>query len=320
MAGLSVVVRSFLHMNIDATEDIPRAANRGEGTGRVLGEAREAQNLSVAEVARQLKLSVHQVEALEAGEFHRLPGPVFVRGFVRNYARLLKLDAETLSRAVAEALPRKEPRPAAPPSQEIPFPTGAPRRWRAYAALAAAVVALLAAYEFFLNEPQPAATPARPAAAPAAPVAQQTQTAPPQAAQPDAAPAMTSGPAPQRAEPAGATVADAPQAAPPVAAGAAEAPPAPASSASREEEAQAGPGERQVRMVFDQESWVEIRDRSGRSIFSQLNHAGTEQRVRGRPPLSIVVGNARGVRLTYDERPVNLMPHTKVDVARLTLE
>jgi cytoskeleton protein RodZ len=73
-------------------------------------------------------------------------------------------------------------------------------------------------------------------------------------------------------------------------------------------------------MVFDRKSWVEIRDRSGRPIFSQLNQAGTEQRVNGLPPLAVIVGNAHGVRLTYDERPVNLAPHTKVDVARLTLE
>jgi hypothetical protein len=33
-----------------------------------------------------------------------------------------------------------------------------------------------------------------------------------------------------------------------------------------------------------------------------------------------VVGNAHGVRLTYDEQPVNLAQHTKVDVARLTLQ
>ena len=55
-------------------------------------------------------------------------------------------------------------------------------------------------------------------------------------------------------------------------------------------------------------------------IFSQLNRRGTEERVTGTPPLSLVVGNAHGVRLTYDDQPVDLAPHTKVDVARLTLE
>ncbi len=71
--------------------------NQTAGTvapGAALAAAREALNLSVAEVARQLKLSVSQIEALEAGAYEKLPGPVFVRGFIRNYARLLRLDPE----------------------------------------------------------------------------------------------------------------------------------------------------------------------------------------------------------------------------------
>ena len=40
----------------------------------------------------------------------------------------------------------------------------------------------------------------------------------------------------------------------------------------------------------------------------------------GEPPLTLVVGNARGVRLTHNSRPVDLAPHTNVSVARLTLE
>jgi cytoskeleton protein RodZ len=188
-------------INVSATEDMPRAAGRSEAPGKVLAEARQAQNLSVADVARQLKLSVHQVEALEAGAFERLPGSVFVRGFIRNYARFLKLDAESLLRSVAECLPREEPRPAAPPSQEIPFPTGAPRRWPAYAALALVVVAALAAYEFFLSEPQTVGTPV---AVPSPPTAQPLQPGALEAPQPGAVPAVDAGQAVPRAEQPGA--------------------------------------------------------------------------------------------------------------------
>jgi len=81
-----------------------------------------------------------------------------------------------------------------------------------------------------------------------------------------------------------------------------------------------GRAEREVRMVFEQESWVEIRDRSGKPVFSQLNRRGTEKRVNARPPLSIVVGNAHGVRFSYDDQMVDLSQHTKVDVARFNLE
>jgi cytoskeleton protein RodZ len=73
-------------------------------------------------------------------------------------------------------------------------------------------------------------------------------------------------------------------------------------------------------MIFEQESWVEIKDRSGNTIFGQLNPAGSRRSVSGEPPLSVVVGNAAGVRLFQGDKSVDLVPHTRVDVARLTLE
>jgi cytoskeleton protein RodZ len=80
------------------------------------------------------------------------------------------------------------------------------------------------------------------------------------------------------------------------------------------------PGEHWVKLKFEREAWVEIRDRSGRRILSQLNPAGTEKVVSGQPPLSLVVGNAAGVRVTHNDQSVDLAPYIQVDVARLTLE
>ena len=71
---------------------------------------------------------------------------------------------------------------------------------------------------------------------------------------------------------------------------------------------------------FDEESWVEVRDADGKVIFTKLNKAGAEERVTGSPPLKLVVGNARGVRLTADDQPVDLAPYTGASVARLTLK
>src|SRR6185503_17750460 len=80
------------------------------------------------------------------------------------------------------------------------------------------------------------------------------------------------------------------------------------------------PGERELAFRFEGESWVEIRDRDGKVIFSKLNRAGNEERVRGMPPFKLVIGNARGVQLNYDQQPVDLAPHIAVSVARLTLQ
>ena len=79
-------------------------------------------------------------------------------------------------------------------------------------------------------------------------------------------------------------------------------------------------GVAEIKLDFDDESWVEIKDGTGAVIFSRLNPAGAEQVVTGAAPLDVVIGNARSVRLTYRNKPVDLAPHTRVDVARVRLE
>ncbi|MCY3639629.1 MAG: helix-turn-helix domain-containing protein [Gammaproteobacteria bacterium] len=71
-------------------------AEATEGPGAALQAAREARELSVPQVADQLKLSSAAVTALEANDWDRLPAPVFVRGYIRAYARLMALDDEEL--------------------------------------------------------------------------------------------------------------------------------------------------------------------------------------------------------------------------------
>jgi cytoskeleton protein RodZ len=80
----------------EAQEPAPTAATAGMRVGENLRTVREAQGLSVLELASRLRLGVRQIEALEAGDFSHLPGKTFVRGIVRSYARELKLDVAQL--------------------------------------------------------------------------------------------------------------------------------------------------------------------------------------------------------------------------------
>jgi cytoskeleton protein RodZ len=86
------------------------------------------------------------------------------------------------------------------------------------------------------------------------------------------------------------------------------------------ESRQTADGKRRIRMRFERESWVEIKDGDGKKLISQLNPAGSEQAIEGRPPFELIIGNAQHVRLSYDDRSVDLAPHVKVEVARFTLE
>ncbi|HSR63564.1 MAG TPA: RodZ domain-containing protein [Gammaproteobacteria bacterium] len=64
--------------------------------GETLREAREARNLTRSDVAAQLNLQVDTIAALEEDDHDRLPVSTYVRGYLRSYARLVKLDGEAL--------------------------------------------------------------------------------------------------------------------------------------------------------------------------------------------------------------------------------
>jgi cytoskeleton protein RodZ len=281
----------------------PAGETAGEPPGKRLAEARQAQNQTTAEVARQLKLSVWQVEALESGRYEQLPGPMFVRGFIRNYARLLRLDPNELLDAAGETLPQQAPPRERPPSHDIPFPEQRKPRWP-LAAAGLIVVGVLVVHEFYWDQW------VQPASPPGAAVTPSAQLEAVQLPDPAGTLAGTPGSAGRDTDTAGLPGAPEPASRVKSAKTAAVAP-APATAPR--------PGEKRVRLEFEEESWVEIRDRNEQVIFSRLNPPGTQQLVEGMPPFSVVVGNAQGVRLTYDGKPVDLALHTRIDVARLVL-
>ena len=73
-------------------------------------------------------------------------------------------------------------------------------------------------------------------------------------------------------------------------------------------------------LKFEGPSWVEIRGHDGKALISQLNPAGSERTVDGKPPFKLIIGNASQVRLSYADRQIDLAPHVKVEVARFTLD
>jgi len=269
--------------------------------------------LSLADVAKDLKYGVRQIEALEQDDFPRLPGATFVRGMIRSYAKLLELDAAPLLHELGR---REIPAPATVDlrATRIPFPDGARRSTRVYAVLSVLVVlaALAVAYEWqtgFLpwsaRTPRPAAPPT-PVAVPA----------------PEATPAPLSesrvaGPAAASGSPAAPQAAAPAAAAKPVAAPVAEAKDAPAVVRVP---VPAAAGTARLVLQFQRESWVEIRQADGRILLSQMNRGGSEHELGGKPPFDVVIGNAPSVRLFYNGQAVDLRPHYKVDVARLILE
>lgn len=288
--------------------------------GAILREARERLGLSLADVAGQIKFAPRQIEALEADDFQHLPEMAFVRGFVRSYARILQLEPQPL----LALLP--QPEFAVPAlksdSVEAPFPSARSAYQQNLLWLGAALVLAVLAVIFAVwhyTTPQARVEAAQPEveteaetktpsvtgmqAAPVSPVAETGLALPPVSAVLPAAP----HPVPQL------------PAAPKVSADQ-PVPQAPPANPDTPPNTTVQTGA--LRLVFGGESWVEVRDKDGRMLSSQINPRGSELHLDGQAPLSLVIGRASTVQLHYRGKQVDLKPHISAagHVARLTLE
>ncbi len=86
--------------------------------GELLSSARISWDLTVEDVALNLNLGTDTINALEQNDYDRLPGHTFVKGYIRSYAKLLKLDEVAVLNAVEPeesvpdaSIPRMNPRP-----------------------------------------------------------------------------------------------------------------------------------------------------------------------------------------------------------------
>lgn len=267
--------------------------------GRLLRDAREAQGVTLEDAAVRLRLMHRQIEAMERDDFESLGQPVFARGFVRNYARLLGLAPEPL-------LARMDGAPAEPAAVS-PVEPPSQRSWLTSPWLILSLLGLLlvvavpvALYLWLNSEVSDGPIKQVPA------VSQLHPAPPPVAATaPVAAPAEAAVPAVQVAP------------TPPVAPAATGAEQAPAGAPVAAEPTAAGSV---LHLEFGDQSWTEIKDASGRMLLRQLNPADSRVDVHGQPPFDVVVGNASHVQMTYNGRPIDLQPFIDGTVARFTLE
>jgi hypothetical protein len=86
--------------------------------GQYLLNARLAMDIDLRDAAQQTRISIQYLRALENEDFSKLPGEVFVKGFLKNYGRFLKLDESEVMKRYAELKPNLAPSFTPPPSEE----------------------------------------------------------------------------------------------------------------------------------------------------------------------------------------------------------
>ncbi|MFC4930871.1 helix-turn-helix domain-containing protein [Massilia sp. GCM10023247] len=314
--------------------------NHQREPGATLAAQREALGWSVEQVAEQLKLAVRQVVAIEKGDFASLPSPAVTRGFVRAYAKILRVDPAPL----VAMIPMDNPLPAetgAPVRRERSFshsryPTHGKRSNLPLAWIAGvAVVALAgAAVWHFGLVSLPGSTTGNTTGSgagngellhppletvpgshlggetghnPSVPLISVPAPAPAGGA---AAPAGNAAPGP--AAPGSAT--------PPAAAAPAAVPPATLAPAAAVPAVAPAPGANTLVLTVREDSWIEVRPQGGKALVSRLVKAGSTETVEIPGASTLVVGNPAGVSATLRGAELALPPVPGKTVSRVALK
>jgi cytoskeleton protein RodZ len=75
-----------------------------------------------------------------------------------------------------------------------------------------------------------------------------------------------------------------------------------------------------VRLEYTEDSWTEIKDANGKRLMFDLVKAGTKKEINGDMPISIVLGNARGVKVIYHNEVFDTSPYLQGNMAYFTLK
>ncbi len=258
--------------------------------GRKLRATREAAGLSLADIAQSLKFTPRQIELLEADDYAGLPGTTVVRGFIRSYAKLLKIDADALLHMLDEASPSAPLEVRPPDNMGVANQPGMMQQLSLSATVVIVLVmaGILLGLWHFLGPSSLRFILPQTREVPSEPPVQPLRTLP-----------LGSG-----------SIAPAPELAPASADAASVNPANP----------RTGDTGAVLNFVFTGRAWLEVTDAAKQRLHTGENPAGSQLQLTGRPPFDLVIGNPGKVTLTYGERVIDLKPHIRADVARLTLE
>ncbi len=301
-------------MNTSAAETLREIA-------RQLVDAREAQNMTLEEVATKTFIPMRILKALESAETFKLPEPIFVQGFIKRYAKLVGLDGEALAQKIPlEQAPIavnivKEPaaRELVPPVNRrvslnelnVPTPREAASSRNGMNSATPAIdrpawfipvlaglvgIAAVSTIALVLNRPQTATEPSKVPAASSKPSA---SPKPKPSAIAVTQPTVTPPPSPSLAPSPSPSIVSSPSVAPSVA-------PSPSPSPN------AVTGPVNVGVNLSAESWVEVRA-DGEVVFEGTMKKGTTQNWSAKKEIEVSSGNAGAVTISQNQQPGKVM-------------
>jgi len=323
----------------------------------MLRAARLARGLERERVASMLHLGERLIEALEDEDYSKLPGPVFVRGYIRNYARLLGIEEQPILDAYGSRLPQEErmaplggmagPRPLGSGHLGVRVVTGIVVIGLAF------LVGLWAKAKLYPEGETTVVAAFDGGLATRGEISRSGDTSvddgmnaggeelsfgppteEPREQEPDFAesvavgrpvpPKVGSGALPGATSPTPITESGASQPpadrfqAPPD-------PPSPAVSGASSAEAMvaadaSSDGLPRVVLEFSGPCWIDIKDSEGKNRVTGEQRKDTVLELAGVPPFTMVLGNSHAVRMMVDGKPYDLRKHSRGNVARFSFD
>lgn len=258
--------------------------------GEKLRRQRLQQGVSLDYVATQTKIGLRLLEAIEAEQFDKLPGGVFRKSFVLQYARALGLDEESITSEMKQL--RSFDEEVHLPGQDTPVPDvpplSSPRDWKmlqtSFGSLVWVVVVMVCCAGVYMWWQNLSSATGR-SGAPPEPVVEASQKRAPEAAPPPVQTAQIQPASPQSAT--------------------ANVPPAQAPQAAADLNAQIAASTKPVRVgvTASEETWIQI-TRDGKRVFSDALQANQTRFVEADELVRILIGNAGGLAVSLNGKPV----------------
>ena len=295
------------------------SAEKTQSIGQVLKAARLAQVMSAQDIARQLRLSEKQIEAIENDDHSKFPNQIFLRGFIRNYAKLVREDTKKFSQLLGETFPPTSTQAITFSVDGTPFiPDHKKSKGNLIILLIVVLVSSLLVYEVYRSAGDDPKTNENIENGTVAETIIQLETEIEQV--PEDNQSQLSSVIKSNGSDFNVLIEEV------------EVDQQGGDSLDKEQKVETAlevedkpvesGGGGTLRFKFTGESWVEVKDAEGKKIFSQTSPGNTEETVNGSPPFSLTIGNAASVRLFYNDEPVDLILYTNTNggVARLSLD
>jgi len=312
---------------------------------QVLREARESLGFSQHQVAQELYLTPNYIRLIDSDEIDKIPKQAFVRGYLRSYAKMVKVDDnDVVARyEISQGVTPRQVQALGVPREALNsahftgpvFKTGIlglvglvviiALVWSSSSledepevVVTSAGSSVVGATSGVLEETEPYGAPVTEAATNAAIDAlnnteNDTQASPQTATQPSAS-SLTLTAADEKS-----ILDNRPESASTSEITAPTVTPKQISIQRLDGVVQVmANGQDELRFLFTDECWVEIEDGNGDSIYGDLNRAGDELVVAGIAPFEVLFGKAPAVTLEFNGKPIDLGPHTTaVDTAKV---